>query len=354
MLGRDINDFDLSGARNIEQVWINLLHPEDRERASWNFETYLSNPQGMYEQNFRMLHKDGRWVWIWSRGKVVLDTNGKPTSITVGTHIDVTDRKRSEEEILKKNEELSASYEEITAAEEELRANLNELTRQETELRESEERFKTLFESAGDAIIIIDRHVFLDCNRRTEKIYQRTREQIIGHSPAEFSPERQPDGELTAEKMKRKINAAMLGENRFFEWTHNHPDGTPFIAEVSLNRFMVKDAYYLQAIIRDITDRKQNETQTALLSTLKERLLGTRSLKEQLELVSESCVTIFEADFARIWLIKEADLCERGCRHASVTAGTEVCCNRTHCLHLMVSSGRYTHINGGHQRVPFG
>ena len=354
MLGRDINDFDLSGARNIEQTWINLLHPEDRERASRNFDTYLSNPQGMYEQNFRMLHKDGHWVWIWSRGKVVLDTSGKPTSITVGTHLDVTDRKRSEEEILKKNEELSASYEEITAAEEELRANLNELTRQETELRESEDKFKTLFESAGDAIIIIDRHVFLDCNRRTEEIYRRTREQIIGHFPAEFSPERQPDGKLSSEKMKGKIDAAYLGENRFFEWTHFHPDGTPFIVEVSLNRFMVKETYYLQAIVRDITDRKQNETQTAQLSTLKEKLLGTRSLKEQLALVSESCVTIFDADFARIWLIKEADSCEKGCNHASVTVGTEVCCNRTHCLHLMVSSGRYTHIEGGHSLVPFG
>jgi PAS domain S-box-containing protein len=354
MLGRDINDFDLSGARNIEQTWTNLLHPEDRERASRHFENYLSNPQGMYEQNFRMLHKDGHWVWIWSRGKTVLDASGKPTSITVGTHIDVTDRKRSEEELLKKNEELSASYEQITAAEEELRANLGELTRQETELRESEEKFKTLFESAGDAIIIMDRHVFLDCNRKTEEIYRRTHDQIIGHSPLEFSPEHQPDGQLSAHKVIEKINAAHSGENRFFEWTHIHPDGTPFIVEVSLNRFMVKDTYYLQAIVRDITDRKQNETQTALLSTLKEKLLGIRSLKEQLTLVSESCVTIFDADFARIWLIKDADLCEKGCRHATVTVGPEVCRNRSHCLHLMVSSGRYTHIDGGHQRVPFG
>ena len=355
MLGRDINDFDLSGARNIEEVWINLLHPEDRERASRHFETYLSNPEGMYEQNFRMLHKDGHWVWIWSRGKRVQDASGKPTSITVGTHIDVTDRKRSEEELLKKNEELNASYEQIAAAEEELRANLGELTRQETELRESEEKFKTLFESAGDAIFIMDQNnVFLDCNRKTHEIYRRTRDQIIGHSSAEFSPERQPDGQNSAEKMKGKIDAAFLGENRFFEWTHIHPDGTPFIVEVSLNRFMVKDTYYLQAIVRDITDRKQNEKQTALMSNLKEKLLGTRSLKEQLALVCESCVTIFDADFARIWLIKDADLCEKGCRHASVTVGPDVCRDRSYCLHLMVSSGRYTHIDGGHQRVPFG
>ncbi|MDP3396038.1 MAG: PAS domain S-box protein [Methanoregula sp.] len=165
MLGRDINDFDLSGARNIQQVWINLLHPEDRERASLIFESYMSNPQGMYEQNFRMLHKDGHWVWIWSRGKVVLDTGGKPTSITVGTHIDVTDRKRFEEELLKKNEELIASYEQITAAEEELRANLSELTRQEQILRENEERYRQFFKTTLDSVFITTADgQWVDCN----------------------------------------------------------------------------------------------------------------------------------------------------------------------------------------------
>jgi PAS domain S-box-containing protein len=105
MLGRDICDFDLSGTRNIEQTWIDLLHPEDRERASRHFDTYLGNPEGMYEQHFRMLHKDGHWVWIWSRGKTVRDTNGKPTGITVGTHIEITDRMRAEQELRKAHDE---------------------------------------------------------------------------------------------------------------------------------------------------------------------------------------------------------------------------------------------------------
>ena len=482
MLGRDINDFDLSGARNIEQVWINLLHPEDRERAIRHFEAYLDNPVGMYEQHFRMLHKDGHWLWICSRGKTVRDANGEITSITVGTHIDVTEqkqaeealgnvvtslkmsqqvahvgnwildlnnnvfdaseealqlfgyppdyhpafpeivacihpddrtiahealtrlfetgepytidirifrhdtgelrfihskgqvlnsekgspvsvfginfditeRKRVEEGFRQKNQELEASYEQVAATEEELRANLETMTGQERQLRESEEKFRTLFESAGDGILIMDHTVFLDCNRRTNEIYQRTRDQIIGHTPSEFSPERQPDGQLSAGKMKKKIDAAFLGENRFFEWVHVHKYGTPFIVEVSLNRFMVRGTFYLQAIVRDITERKQNDEQNARMSDLKVELLGSRSLQEQLKLVSDSCVRIFGADFARIWLIKDADLCNTVCRHASVTAGPEVCRNRYQCLHLMASSGRYTHIDGGHQRVPFG
>jgi diguanylate cyclase (GGDEF)-like protein/PAS domain S-box-containing protein len=97
ILGRDIHDFDLSGARNMEQTWIDLMHPEDLKRASQNFDAYLKDPVGMYEQQFRMLHRDGQWIWIWSRGKTLRDEEGNLTNITVGTNIDVTERKRAEE-----------------------------------------------------------------------------------------------------------------------------------------------------------------------------------------------------------------------------------------------------------------
>jgi hypothetical protein len=46
-----------------------------------------------------MLHQNGHWVWILSRGKTLTGTDGKPTCITVGTHIDVTDRKLAEESL---------------------------------------------------------------------------------------------------------------------------------------------------------------------------------------------------------------------------------------------------------------
>jgi PAS domain S-box-containing protein len=226
--------------------------------------------------------------------------------------------------------------------------------RAEWALRDSEEKFKTLFESANDAIFIMDSKVFLDCNRSALAVFGCSWDQIIGHSPVEFSPVIQPDGRLSADKAKEKIDAAMSGEPQSFEWVHLHHDRTPIYAEVTLNRVLLGNVWHLQAAVRDISARKKNESQTVLLSELKEKLLATRSLKEQIKLVCDSCITIFDADFARIWLIKEGDLCELGCKHASVTDGHEVCRNRSQCLHLMVSSGRYTHIDGGHQRFPFG
>ncbi len=97
MLGRDIADFDLREGMNIDQTWLDMLHPEDRQRAADHFAAYLKNPSGMYEQSFRMLHQDGSWRWIWSRGKTLTNRDGNLTNITVGTHIDITPNKNMEE-----------------------------------------------------------------------------------------------------------------------------------------------------------------------------------------------------------------------------------------------------------------
>jgi PAS domain S-box-containing protein len=71
----------------------------------------------------------------------------------------------AEEQILKKNEELSASYEQIAATEEELRANLDELTRQEQMLKENEERYRQFFKTTLDSVFITTPDGrWVDCN----------------------------------------------------------------------------------------------------------------------------------------------------------------------------------------------
>jgi PAS domain S-box-containing protein len=107
MLGRDIVDFDHSGKRNIEQAWIDLLHPDEREQVDRNFKEYLLNPDGMYEQYFRMGHRDGHYIWIWSRGRTLRNADGNLTSTTVGTHIDITERKRAEKLLAEREEKHS-------------------------------------------------------------------------------------------------------------------------------------------------------------------------------------------------------------------------------------------------------
>ncbi len=101
MLGRDINDYDLSGNKNLHESWINLLHPEDVQNATTCFIDYLKNPDGVYENYYRMSHIDGSWVWVWSRGNLSQNSNNSSHPIVIGTHINITKHKEVEEAIHK-------------------------------------------------------------------------------------------------------------------------------------------------------------------------------------------------------------------------------------------------------------
>lgn len=90
------------------------------------------------------------------------------------------------------------------------------------------------------------------------------------------------------------------------------------------------------------------------LNQLQQYLLGSGGLDEKLKKITEGVVEIFNADFCRIWIKGPGDLCEKGCIHATAKDPEKVCRLRKYCLHLIASSGRYTHIDGPHSRMPFG
>lgn len=95
MLGYQSQDLPATTPQNLARVWADLLHPSDRQTASQAFADYLASPQQeLYQNHFRMRHKDGHWVWILSRGRTIVTEQGK--RLTVGTHIDISDRKESE------------------------------------------------------------------------------------------------------------------------------------------------------------------------------------------------------------------------------------------------------------------
>jgi len=130
-----------------------------------------------------------------------------------------------------------------------------------------------LFESANDGIFIQYENGFIDCNEKGAEMYGLTKEEIIGRSPSEFAPERQPDGRLSSEVAEEKIRAALSGFPQLFEWQPVRADGSPFNVEITLSRLELGGKICLQAIVRDISERKKLERE--LLKTQRLESIGT-------------------------------------------------------------------------------
>jgi diguanylate cyclase (GGDEF)-like protein/PAS domain S-box-containing protein len=92
-LGYAVGELGTSGP-----VWRALLHRDDTVRQLAVLEDHCRRETAAYECEYRVRHKDGRWVWVLSRGKVVeRDERDTPVRMT-GTHMDLTPRKQAEAE----------------------------------------------------------------------------------------------------------------------------------------------------------------------------------------------------------------------------------------------------------------
>lgn len=129
----------------------------------------------------------------------------------------------------------------------------------EEKLEESALRYRTLFEYANDSIFLIKNKVFIDCNSQTLELFKCSREEIIGRAPDVFSPDFQPDGRESKKLFREKIETALAGEPQFFEWRYCTNDGNLFDADVSLNKIELGEEVLIQAIVRDVTNRKKWE-----------------------------------------------------------------------------------------------
>lgn len=91
------------------QTWIKFTHPEDLEKSNELLLKHFNGELDFYENEIRLRHKDGDWIWVLDRGKVIeWDSERNPIRM-VGTHIDITERKLIEEELKGKEKIISAA-----------------------------------------------------------------------------------------------------------------------------------------------------------------------------------------------------------------------------------------------------
>ncbi len=144
------------------------------------------------------------------------------------------------------------------------------------------EKYREFFNSAGDALFLLKDNKFIECNPKTLELFKCKKHQLINHSPDEFSPEFQPDGKSSKEKARNLIKTAYKKNHIIFEWVHTTADGKPFYTEVNLTPIKFDSGEFLQAIVRDISDRKNAEFQ----------------LKRRIEL--ENLLTTISAGFVNV------------------------------------------------------
>lgn len=124
----------------------------------------------------------------------------------------------------------------------------------ENMLKESELRFRTIFDNANDAIMLLHNYKFIDFNNKTLELFAAQRDDIIGKFPYELSPEFQPDGRPSKDAAFELINAALQGNRQIFDWTHKKLNGELFICEISLTKISLGGEDYIIAILRDVTE----------------------------------------------------------------------------------------------------
>jgi PAS domain S-box-containing protein len=189
------------------ETWMKYAHPEDLKVSGELLEKHFCGELDYYEFESRMKHKDGSWVWILDRGKVISWTEDKKPLVMMGTHQDITDRKQAEEA----------------------------LQESERRYRERATELETIMDIAPVALWIAQDpacHVIVG-NRTANELHRILQDQNVSLTPATgklLRPERLKilhDGvELTADKLPLQICASKGIEIRDFESQIVFEDGT--------------------------------------------------------------------------------------------------------------------------------
>ena len=109
--GYEPNDFPCTF-----EEWEKRVHPDDIQQTKLAIEQYMAGDREVFEVEFRFLRKDGAYMWIYGKGKIVSrDEKGNPKRF-VGIHLDITERKQAEETLQEGEERQRSLIEAVSRA----------------------------------------------------------------------------------------------------------------------------------------------------------------------------------------------------------------------------------------------
>lgn len=95
------------------EEWSTRIHPEDADETMAALNAHLAGQTPFFEKEIRIQHKGGSYRWILTRGATVRDREGRPVRMA-GSHTDITDRKRVNEELIEREAQYRSIYEATT------------------------------------------------------------------------------------------------------------------------------------------------------------------------------------------------------------------------------------------------
>ncbi len=206
--------------------WRKRVHPDDLNTVMRSIRAHLAGQTGEFSAEYRYLHKQGYYMWVRGRGRVVQrDDNGQALRM-VGSHADITRRKLAE-----------------------------------LALVNSETKYRSFFEKTGDAIITLDDDGrFIDINPAAVTLLGYDNDdQLHGLKPHDISPPQQADGKSSEQKAREMIELCWQRGTHRFEWELSTREGEVVPVEVLLTHIVVGDTDFIQSVFRDISERRQTE-----------------------------------------------------------------------------------------------
>ncbi|MEW6005751.1 MAG: PAS domain-containing sensor histidine kinase [Stygiobacter sp.] len=213
---------------------------------------------------------DGRTTWVLTTKMPLFDKDGRIIG-TFGLSRDITEKVQAEEQI-----------------------------------RNSEKLYRSLFENSIDGMFLMT-DVFLDCNQAVCEMLQYEKNELLGLTPADISPEFQPNGKKSIDYANEKINEALNGNPQNFTWIHQRKDGKLIETEISLKDVSISGDRLVQAIVRDVTERNKNERIREALLEISQAAFTVQDIHQLYEKIHNVVGKLMSSKNFYIAIYNEAD-----------------------------------------------